>query len=123
MSSAEHRGMAALHEGGEATRMTRTWIYPNLYHKGWASQRGSDPVAGEGLLGDTVEAMTSPQPQETQVVQIGDNIKSYVDNLSPTLNLSPPQPQPHPTPNMASACSPMRSRFMLAAVGRVTDVS
>lgn len=29
----------------------------------------------------------------------------------------PNLPGPHPTPNMASACSPMRSRFMLAAAG------
>ena len=28
-----------------------------------------------------------------------------------------PHLNPYPTPNMASACSPMRSRFMLAAVG------
>lgn len=41
----------------------------------------------------------------------------YVNNPPPSPIRSPPQPRPHPTPNMASACSPMRSRFMLAAVG------
>lgn len=39
--------------------------------------------------------------------------------LSPTQppHNPPRHPWPYPTPNMASACSPMRSRFMLAAVG------
>lgn len=60
------------------------------------------------------------QHQETQVTQRG-GYKPYVGNPPPTPIGSPPQPQPHPTPNMASACSPMRSRFMLAAVGNRSD--
>lgn len=42
--------------------------------------------------------------------------------LSPTqpTHNPPLHPWPYPTPNMASACSPMRSMFMLAAVGSKT---
>lgn len=63
---------------------------------------------------------SSLQHQETQLPKEGVISLMLVTHLQPRSG-APPQPQPHPTPNMASACSPMRSRFMLAAVGSRSD--